>query len=71
MSVIDGMKEGEIDIRHELQDQIVRRVAQCASQTERKQMAREEREVLISRLFQSSNPNNDPSGKPIIQKIEL
>lgn len=70
-NVIDGMKEGEIDIRHELQDQIVRRMAQCAAQTERKQMAPQEREVLISKLFQSSNPNNDPSGKPIIQKIDL
>lgn len=68
--IIDGMKEGEIDVRREFRAQLAMRIASLSGNV-KPQMSKEERERLVARLFASSNPNNAPGGGQIIKMIEL
>jgi len=70
-NVIDGMKEGELDVRHEFRAQLAMKIAILGAKNVKQQMGKEERDRLVSRLFASSNPNNVPSGGQIIRMIEL
>lgn len=69
--VIDGMKEGELDVRHEFKAQLAMKIASLSGKCVKQMMGKEERERLVARLFASSNPNNAPSGGQIIKMIEL
>lgn len=69
--IIDGMKEGELDVRHEFKAQLAMKIASLSGKCVKQMMGKEERERLVARLFASSNPNNAPSGGQIIKMIEL
>ena len=69
--VINGMKEGELDVRHEFKAQLAMKIASLSGKCTKQTMGKEERERLVARLFASSNPNNAPSGGQIIKMIEL
>lgn len=69
--IIDGMKEGELDVRHEFKAQLAMKIASLSGKCVKQTMSKEEREKLVARLFASSNPNNAPSGEQIIKMIEL
>lgn len=70
-SIIDGMKEGELDVKHEFRAQLAMKIAMLSGRNTKQQMGKEERDSLVARLFASSNPNNAPSGGQIIRMIEL
>jgi len=70
-SIINGMKEGELDVRNEFHSQLAMKIAALSKNSARQQMGRDEREKLVARLFATTNPNNAPDGHQIIKMIEL
>ena len=69
--IINGMKEGELDVRNEFHSQLAMKIASLSKNSAKQQMCREEREKLVARLFATTNPNNAPDGQQIIKMIDL
>lgn len=70
-SIINGMKEGELNVRNEFHSQLAMKIAALSKNSNKQSMSREEREKLVARLFATSNPNNAPDGHLIIKMIDL